>query len=95
MSWSIYLSGNRATVQKELTHAAIEIGHAINALNDVPNEDVNVNVSGYTTTSTDGAVGFNNSYSVQGVVTTQPAVVAEERAVGELRPRIVESEDFL
>jgi len=47
MSWSINLSGKTDAVKKELTHAAIEIAHALNALNEATTEEVNVSVGGH------------------------------------------------
>ena len=46
MSWSISLSGGKQTVQDELRHAAIEINHALDALQRASGPLVQVSVSG-------------------------------------------------
>ena len=46
MSWSISLSGGKQQVQAELRHAAIEINHAMDALDRATGPLVNVSVGG-------------------------------------------------
>ena len=46
MSWSISLSGGKQQVQDELRNAAIEISHAMDALDRATGPLVNVSVSG-------------------------------------------------
>jgi hypothetical protein len=61
MSWSISLSGGKKQVQDELRHAAIEIGHAMDALDRASGPLVNVSVSGSSfSTPTDSNGNSNN-----------------------------------
>ena len=46
MSWSISISGGKQQVQDELRHAAIEISHALDALQGASGPLVNISVSG-------------------------------------------------
>ena len=89
MSWSINLSGGKSQVQDELRHAAIEINHAMDALDRASGPLVNVSVSGSSYSSPgdlNGNVGSNGtaasfnvgSYTPEPPPTPKQEVVTEE-----------------
>lgn len=88
MSWSINLSGGKSQVQDELRHAAIEITHAMDALDRASGPLVNVSVSGSAYSSPvdlNGNVGNNGtgasfnvgSYTPEPPPAPKPDVVTE------------------
>lgn len=81
MSWSISLSGKKHVVQAELRHAVIQMQHALDAVQNAPNEDVAVSVSGHAWQREDGIVGMGTSQSISGIV-PEAAAVSEEKSDG-------------
>jgi hypothetical protein len=61
MSWSISLSGGKQQVQNELRNAAIEINHAMDALDRASGPLVNVSVSGSSYASPADSNGNSNN----------------------------------
>ncbi len=61
MSWSISLSGGKQQVQDELRHAAIEINHALDALQSASGPLVNVSASGSAYSSPVDSNGNSNN----------------------------------
>ena len=61
MSWSISISGGKQQVQDELRHAAIEINHALDALQNASGPLVNVSVSGSSYASPADSNGNSNN----------------------------------
>ena len=66
MTWSIYLSGNKFSVQRELQAAHDGIKSALSTINSLNTDCVAVSVSGSGYESPNGEANTSVSYSVTG-----------------------------
>jgi hypothetical protein len=80
MSWSIYLSGNKEDVQRELDSAIAILGEASEQLQSSTRPLVNITANGSSYQNDGGDFSVSNSYSVSGSYPAPPPPPQEEVA---------------